>query len=420
MEISQHIKNLLITNERVILNGFGAFDSKHIPARIDKETKTMTPPFKIVVFNPEYKEDEGLLAKHMAEKEDISFDNANEQISEYVKTIKTKLDSGEKVSFQDLGEFTKSADGNYEFSYMSEDNLLVDSFGLPKVSITEQDKLSAPPPKKDLRKAPIKTGQDKPKPIPAKPKAKPIPAKPIRKQPVKKAAPVKKSKPVKLKKEDTKKKKRFWPVLLILIGLIGILLVAVYFFKPDLWKKGYSFSSEKIAYVKKSVFGDNKDKLEIITPDDEIDQTEEIADNSVDTSDSQVADVTDTTSTEEIADNQTEEVSGDNQTTDVQKEDNQDVVEDNTREVQVNTNSGSAQNGKYYIIIGSVKSEASAQKEQKRYAKKGITTNILYAKKMNRYRMSIGEFSSAKAAQDFFTDFQNKHGNIDAWVWEKR
>jgi len=415
MEISQHIKNLLITNERVILGGFGAFDSKHIPARIDKETKTMTPPFKIVVFNPEYKEAEGLLAKHMAEKEGISFDNANEQISEYVKTIKTKLDSGEKVSFPDLGEFTKTAEGNYEFSYMSEDNLLVNSFGLPKVSLTEQDKLSVPSPKKDLRKAPINKGRNKPKTIPEKPKAKPIP-----KQPIKKTAPVKKSKPVKLKKEDTKKKKRFWPVFLILIGLIGILLVAVYFFKPDIWKKGYSFSSEKIAYVKKSVFGDKKDKLEIITPDDEIDQTEELTDNSIDTSDSQVADVADTTSTEEIADNQTEDVQEENQTTEVQEDATQELVEDNTQEVQVNTNSGSAKNGKYYIIIGSVKSEASAQKEQKRYAKKGITTNILYARKMDRYRISIGEFSSAKAAQNFFTDFQNKHGSIDAWVWEKR
>ena len=155
-------------------------------------------------------------------------------------------------------------------------------------------------------------------------------------------------------------------------------------------------------------------------PDDENNQTEEAADNSIDTSDSQVAEVTDTTATEEITDNQTEDVQEKNQTTEVQENDNQKVVEDNTQEVQVNTNSGSAQNGKYYIIIGSVKSETSAQKEQKRFAKKGITTNILFAQKINRYRISIGEFSSAKAAQDFFKDFESKHGSMDAWVWEKK
>ena len=47
MEISQHIKNLLKSNERVILGGFGAFTTKHISASIDKETKVMKPPFKI-------------------------------------------------------------------------------------------------------------------------------------------------------------------------------------------------------------------------------------------------------------------------------------------------------------------------------------------------------------------------------------
>ncbi len=418
MEISQHIKNLLLTNERVILGGFGAFDSKHIPARIDKETKTMTPPHKIVIFNDGYKEDEGLLAKHMAEKEGISFDNAKEQISEYVKTIKTKLESGDKVIFQDLGEFVKTGDGKYEFSYMSEENLLVDSFGLPKVSLSEQDKAKTIPPKKDLRKAPLKKAPDKLK----KPAEK---TKPVQKQkPVQKSkpAPVKKPKPAKLKKEKVQKKKKVWPVLLIILGVIGIFLAAVYFFKPDLWKKGYNFSSEKIAFVKEKVFGGNKDDLEIITPDDENNQTEEIADNNTET-DNQTSDVSNDSATDENVADTENEVSEDNTeevSEDVQQDNTQEIAEDNSETVEVNSNSGTAQSGKYYIIIGSVKSESSAQKEQKRYAKKGITTDILYVPHMDRYRISIGNFSSAKAAQDFFTDFQNKYGNIDAWVWEKR
>ena len=416
MEISQHIKNLLLTNERVILGGFGAFDSKHIPASIDKETKTMTPPHKIIVFNPEYTQDEGLLAKHMAEKENISFDNANEQISEYVKTIKTKLDAGETVNFKDLGELKKAADGSLDFAYHSEDNLLVDSFGLPKVSLSEQEQTKTIS-QKNLRKESLKQKESvkRREPIKIKPSKQIIQKeKPKQKEkiaPVKKTPPVKRQKPAKLKKEKTKKKKLFLPVLLIVIGVIAILLVAVYFFKPDLWEKGYTYSSEKIAYVKKSIFGSGKDNLEIITPDDENNQTEEVADNQIET-DEQSSDATnDTVSTEEIVDNQTENVS------DVNTEE---VQDNNTQEVSVNTNTGSAQSGKYYIIIGSVKSKMSAQKEQQRFVKKGITTNIIYVPHMERFRISIGEFSSAKAAQDFFANFQNKHGSIDAWVWEKR
>ncbi len=418
MEISQHIKNLLLTNERVILGGFGAFDSKHIPAHIDKETKTMTPPYKVVVFNPEYTEDEGLLAKHLAEKEGISFDNAKEQISEYVKTIKTKLESGEKVVFQDLGEFTKDTEGKYEFSYLSKDNLLVDSFGLPKVSLTEQDQskqIKKIPQKntrkESLKKAPVKPAISKDKP---QPKAKPqLKAKP---------QPTKKQKPVKLQK-DKPKKKRAWPVMLIILGLIGILLVAVYFFKPDLWQKGYSYSSDKIAQVKKSVFGNSNNDLEIITPDDEEIQNDADNNTEVDNQNSELSD--DASAAEETTDTQTEDNSvtentENNDTEEVEDNSNAESVEDNSQNVSINTDTGSAQSGKYYIIISSVKSETSAQKEQKRFAAKGITTNIIYVPNHNRYRISIGEFSSAKAAQNFFSDFQNKHGSIDAWVWEKR
>ena len=386
MEISQHIKNLLLSNTRVILGGFGAFETKHIPARIDKETKTMTPPFKIVVFNPDVKEDAGLLAKHMAEKEDISFESASEQISEFVKTVKTKLDNGDTVMFTDLGEFKKGPSGKPEFSYLSEDNLLLDSFGLPKVSLSEENNpLKDKPAKENLRKEPIKKKTSEKKAI---------------QKPTKRTPPVKKKKQPKPKKEKTGKKKRFFPVLLIILGVIGILFAAVYFFKPDLWKKGYDFTSQKIA----SVTG-NKEKLEVITPEEDI-QPEE--------------------TTEEVADTATNNEITADEVSDVQPEDNEvqaDEIAKNDIQnevAEVNTSTSSANSGKYYIIIGSVKSEPAAQKEQKRFAAKGISTDIIYVPHMDRYRISLGEFSSAKAAQDFFTDFQNQHGNIDAWVWEKK
>ncbi len=416
MEISQHIKNLLMTNNRVILSGFGAFDSKYIPAKIDKETKTMTPPQKIIVFNPEFTQDEGFLAKEMSEKEGISLENAKEQINEYVKTIKTKLESGDKVVFKDLGEFVKK-DNKYEFSYLSGDNLLVDSFGLPKVSLSGQDNKTVIPPKKDVRKEPIK-------PI-KKEKAKPVSKpKPKTKKEIK-PKPVKKTKQAKLKTEH-KKKKRFWPVLLIILGVIGILLVAVYFFKPDLWKKGYAYSSDKIATVKSSIFGDRKDDLEIITPEDIDVQTEKVSDT-VDSGNQTDIVAEDTTNVDELAENTDETVNEensnieeDNSQSEDAVENNTEVVEDNTNDVSVNTNTSSATSGKYYIIIGSVKTKAAADREQKRYAAKGISTTAIYADKLDRYRISIGEFSSAKAAQDFFKEFENKHGNIEAWVWEKR
>ncbi len=181
MEISQHIKNLLKTNERVILGGFGAFNTKQISAKYDAETKTMNPPYKIVSFDHNIKEDAGLLSKYMAEQEGITLDNANEQISEYVKMINSRLSSGQKVEFKDLGTFNKDADGSFNFSFLSEDNLLIDSFGLSTVSLDAKNEsipIKQPVTKKPITKIP-------------EVKEKTSGQKPIKQKPVKKAKPVK-------------------------------------------------------------------------------------------------------------------------------------------------------------------------------------------------------------------------------------
>jgi len=414
MEISQHIKNLLKTNERVILKGFGVFTTKHIPARIDKETKIMKPPFKIVVFDDSVTEDAGLLIKHMAEKERISIDNAKEQIDEYVKTIKSKLSAGKNVEFKDLGSFSQKPGDKIEFSYLSEDNLLLDSFGLPTVTISDQDKfVSKPIEKKQPIKAPVekkpvekKRVEQKPQVVKADEKKKPIKQKPVRQKPVK-------QKPV---KDGKKRKKRpFLFGLLIFIGAIAVMLTAIYFFKPDLWDKGYAYISPVKNKIAGWINGDDSGNYKIITNDDINEDNEIENDEIVDTNtiDENINNNTDQTDENNNDLNETEENVSDN-TVDNNSDNNETV------DVTVNETPNNAQKGRYYIIVGSVVSESSAQKEQKRFANKGITTNIIYVPGMNRYRISIGDFGSAKDAQDYYSNFQNKHGNIEAWVWEKR
>ncbi len=408
MEISQHIKNLLKTNEKVILGGFGAFNSKQISAKYDAETKTMNPPHKVIVFDQNTKEDAGLLAKHMAEQENFSLDNANEQIREYVKMINSRLSSGQKVEFKDLGTFDQSSDGILNFTFLSADNLLIDSFGLSSVSLDA--KSENVPTKQPVKKKPV----ERKKPIEKKPVIqKPKVQKPIKQKPVKKA------KPVKLKSTSGKPKKRRTGLLIFLgfIAAIGITLTALYFFKPDLWDKGYAFSTEKLTVAKSKISqlfsGGDNENYDIITPD-------EITDEVVDTSSAIVENV-------EIIDNNPEtEEDIDNEEI-IPEEDiveTETIIEDPVEEVVEtvtnNTNVSPAQKGKYYIIVSSVKSEASAKKEQKRFSSKGISTSIVHATSIGRYRISAGEFSTIKEAQNAYSDIQAKHGNIEAWVWEKR
>ncbi|MCD4792875.1 MAG: SPOR domain-containing protein [Bacteroidales bacterium] len=421
MEISQHIKNLLKTNERVILGDFGVFTTKQISARIDKETKVMKPPFKIVVFDQNITEDAGLLIKYMAEQKRISIDNAKEQIEEYVKTIKSKLAAGKTIEFKDMGSFKQSADGKIDFSYLSDDNLLLDSFGLPPVTITEQNNLKSPPieRKQPIRKTPLKkpeVKEEQKQPIKKSPPV--IKEKPPVKEapPIKKAPPVKKEIPVQTKSTSEKpKKKRKWLAIVIPIVAIGIMLAAIYFFKPDLWNKGYSFSVTKLSFAKEKIAGlfnsDDSGKYDVIP-----DVVHDIDTQAIDTEN-----ITDTSSTEKIVeeiDEYADEAESNNE--DVDNYTNETSDNNETVDVTVNENPNSGNSGRYYIIISSLSSQSAAQNEQKRFARKGISTDIIHVAHMNRYRLSIGDFGSAKEAQNYFTNFQSKHGNIDAWVWEKR
>ena len=403
MEISQHLRTLLKTNERVILGDFGVFTTKQISASIDKETKVMKPPFKIVVFDQNITEDAGLLIKYMAEQKRISIDNAKEQIEEYVKTIKSKLAAGKTVEFRDMGSFKQSADGKIEFSYLSDDNLLLDSFGLPPVTIAKQNNLKSTPieRKQPIKKTPLKKTEVKKE----------------QNQPIKKSPPIKKEIPVQTKSTSKKpKKKRKWLAIVIPIVAIGIMLAAIYFFKPDLWNKGYSFSVTKLSFAKEKIAGlfnsDDSGKYDIIP-----DVVPDVDTQTVDTEN-----ITDTSSTGDIIEEIDEDLNEAENIVNEDVENNTNEINDNneTVDVTVNENPSSGNSGRYYIIIASLASQSSAQNEQKRFARKGISTDIIHVAHMGRYRLSIGDFGSAKEAQDYFSNFQSKHGNIDAWVWEKR
>ncbi len=400
MEISQHIKNLLKSNDIVILSGFGAFETNQLSAKFDPETKTISPPIKIVTFNQTVQEDTGLLVKYMAEQEHISSDNAREQINEYVKTIKTKLSEGQVIEFIDLGSFSQEADGTINFSFLSDDNLLLDSFGLPTVSIVGKtgQEISSDNLKQKIEPE-TKPKTQAPKKEPEK-IIKPLTQKPIKKE----------NKPVSVDK--SKKKRIGLKVFLIFLALVAVFLTAVYFFKPDLWAKGYDFSAQKLTVVKHKIsqlFNKEGDKYEII---------DEIAPDT---------NKTDGNTTQIVEDNNDENKSEDVNETAIKNETtvNNTPVNNTKKEtvenqvIEDNSKVTTGVNGKYYIIVGSVVSEKEAKNEQKRFSSKGISTEIIHVPTIKRYRISLGEFNSIKAAQEYYSKIQSEHGTIEAWVWEK-
>ena len=138
-KLGQYIKKLLPENDTVIIPGFGAFVSKYKPSEINSETGEITPPSKEFFFHRQVRNDDGLLVGYIAKNESLSRSNASKIIKKECESIIYRLDGGEKVRLEEVGEFYLNENNEIQFEPQFKENLLLDSFGLEPVNIIEEN-----------------------------------------------------------------------------------------------------------------------------------------------------------------------------------------------------------------------------------------------------------------------------------------
>ena len=128
MEIKSYINDLLYQYECVTIPEFGSFLTRKIPAKIGFDG-TFTPPKKEVSFNSLLKTNDGILAKHIAQKTNSNYESILKIINK--KTIKwiEKLEV-ESLNFPGIGEMKLNNHGKIEFLPSNEINFYKNSFGL--------------------------------------------------------------------------------------------------------------------------------------------------------------------------------------------------------------------------------------------------------------------------------------------------
>lgn len=133
MKLEKHISALLYRYQCVTVPGFGAFLSEIRPAYADAGTNTFYPPKKLISFNANVKNNDGLLANHIALQEKISYGQAVENISREVEEWFYSMDTGKRMMLKDLGDILYNAEKNIVFTPDTPVNYLTDSFGLGMV-----------------------------------------------------------------------------------------------------------------------------------------------------------------------------------------------------------------------------------------------------------------------------------------------
>ncbi len=130
MQLETYISDLLYRYECVTITDFGAFITQGVSASINETSNTFIPPKKLISFNAQIKQSDGLLANYITEVEKIPFEVANKKIAKQVVFLKSRLSQGESVCFRNIGTLTLNQNDKIIFEPTSNFNYLTDAFGL--------------------------------------------------------------------------------------------------------------------------------------------------------------------------------------------------------------------------------------------------------------------------------------------------
>lgn len=130
MQLDSYISDLLYRYDCVTVPDLGAFVTSKVSAKLHKGANTFYPPKKIISFNEQIKNNDGLLVNYFSEVEKIPFEVGVQKIEKQVKVIKSFLAQGEVINLQDVGELKLNAEGRILFEPSQHVNYLTDAFGL--------------------------------------------------------------------------------------------------------------------------------------------------------------------------------------------------------------------------------------------------------------------------------------------------
>lgn len=130
MRMEQYISQLLYRYQCVTVPGFGAFLTENRSASLSEETNTFYPPKKVISFNFHLKNNDGLLANHVALSEKIDYEKAIALIDEEVTSWKYTIQKSESVLLKNIGKLSLNSERNLVFEPADSLNYSSHSFGL--------------------------------------------------------------------------------------------------------------------------------------------------------------------------------------------------------------------------------------------------------------------------------------------------
>jgi nucleoid DNA-binding protein len=143
--VARYIKELLQESDEVIVQDLGTFHTSYCSAEIHPVSHAFVAPNKNISFQTKIKTSNFLLENYIAQKENISLEEAKEEVQKFVSTLKVSLGVEKRFALEDLGEFVLQVTDEIEFKQNKQANILKDSFGLPEIYAKPIDKNGTAP-----------------------------------------------------------------------------------------------------------------------------------------------------------------------------------------------------------------------------------------------------------------------------------
>lgn len=131
----QHIFQLLLEHDCVVVPGLGGFLCQYRPAALDLQKGLVHPPARTIGFNKALQQNDGLLVQEVVIKEALQHKEAEEKVRLFVQETIDKLHQHGSVQLPSIGRLYMDHLKFIQFSPSPEPLPLEDSFGLSAVMV---------------------------------------------------------------------------------------------------------------------------------------------------------------------------------------------------------------------------------------------------------------------------------------------
>ncbi|MBK6731550.1 MAG: hypothetical protein IPG60_11535 [Bacteroidetes bacterium] len=130
IDVSKHISELLLTNNCVIVPGFGGFVANYQPARIHTASYIFNGPSKSIAFNINLSANDGLLINKIVSSEYVNLFYGDKSMAQFVQEVKTEMKEGRTYKLPKIGILLMDKEGHIQFIPDPSNNFLLQNYGL--------------------------------------------------------------------------------------------------------------------------------------------------------------------------------------------------------------------------------------------------------------------------------------------------